>query len=533
MRSFQLSAHALGASLKKIGGKAKHIPLFLRSFLVDKETRSFIRHNKKAWHGWSNRGSDAAILVDFYGVGETLISYSYFLNVLAKKHCATMKSFGAKGWNYALHKVYQSFNTEGHVITSLSGEQECRKEAIVREVAHRLKTKQDVFDLKVLGIWIGIDIYETYLKDGRPTVYLDDPRLIEMVEEGIGLVVFWQEYFAENKVAAVVLSHDCYLNLDIVAKVAYQNHVPVYLPNARGLSLVDRPFAVHAHFPEYRRMFSKLPAEEQASGIAWAKKQLERRFSGEVGVDMPYATKSAFVLSGNEKPALRKSEKTKVLICTHCFYDNPHAYREILFLDFYEWLHYLGGISERTDYDWYLKVHPDPLPGTLETIKGILAKFPRITLIPHETSHQQLVAEGIDSVLTVYGSVGHEYPASGVHVINAGYNPHVAYDFNWHPKSIEEYEYYLLNLDKLQKHINLEELYEFYYMHHYYVPADDLVFKSYRQLLSDLTTEQRIGSAVYGYFLDQLTDAKHQEIINSMQKFIESGKHHYFSHGPE
>jgi len=202
-------------------------------------------------------------------------------------------------------------------------------------------------------------------------------------------------------------------------------------------------------------------------------------------------------------------------------------------VDFYEWLCYLGKISEKTDYDWYLKIHPDPWPGTLETIQGILAEFPRITLIPHETSHHQLVKEGIDFVLTAYGSVGHELPALGVQVINAGYNPHVAYDFNWHPKSLEEYEYYLLNLDKLHKEINLEELYEFYYMHHYYVLADDLILKSYRQSLMDLTTEQRIGSAVYGYFLDQLTDVKHQIIINNMQKFIDSGKPHYFSRGPE
>lgn len=280
-------------------------------------------------------------------------------------------------------------------------------------------------------------------------------------------------------------------------------------------------------------MFRRLSPEEQRKGIALAKTQLERRFNGEVGVDMPYATKSAFRLSGGEKPVLRKSEKIKVLICSHCFYDNPHGLGGMLFLDFYEWLRYLGQISERTDYDWYLKVHPDPLPGTLKTIQEILAEFPRITIIPFETSHHQLAKEGIDFVLTVYGTVGHEYPALGVQVINAGYNPRVAYDFNWHPKSLEEYEHYLLNLDKLRKDINLEELYEFYYMHHYYVYADDLVFNSYRHFLSNLTTEHANGSAAYGYFLGQLTDAKHQEIINNMQKFIDSGKHHYWSRGPE
>jgi capsule polysaccharide export protein KpsC/LpsZ len=280
-------------------------------------------------------------------------------------------------------------------------------------------------------------------------------------------------------------------------------------------------------------MFYKLSLQEKKKGIIWAKKQLNRRLSGEIGVDMPYATKSAFKLPKKEKHALKKSKNIKVLICSHCFFDNPHGFGGMLFVDFYEWLRFLGKISQKTNYDWYLKVHPDPLPGTLETIKTILSDFPKITLIPHETSHRQLAKEGINFVLTAYGSVGHEYPALGVQVINAAYNPRVAYDFNWHPKSLKEYEHLLLNLNKLHKKIDLNELYEFYFMYHNYIPADDLVLKSYRQSLSDLTTKERIGSKIYEYFLSQLTPIKHQETIDKMQKFIDSGKHFYFSRGPE
>jgi hypothetical protein len=205
----------------------------------------------------------------------------------------------------------------------------------------------------------------------------------------------------------------------------------------------------------------------------------------------------------------------------------------MIFTDFYEWLVFLGKISEKTDYDWYLKVHPDALPGTYDIVEEILSEFPKIRVIPHETSHHQLVKEGIDFVLTCYGSVGHEYPVLGVHVINAAYNPHIAYDFNWHAKSIEEYEEYLLNLSYLKKEIDINELYEFYYMNYYYTIADDLFLKSYRQTLHDLSSGERIGSGIYKYFLDQLTEEKHQEIIKNIERFIGSGKSHYFSHGPE
>ena len=437
--------------------------------VMDNDTLRFIRHNRETWCSWDGKRRDSIILADFYRVYETIIAFSYFLNILARQHKAAIKTFGPpqKITSRVLHKIYRSFNTKDHIFTVLNKDQKRRVEEILRQVTPGIKTKQDVFDLNVMGIWIGVDVYETYLKDyNKPTVYLDDPNLFKVIEKGVGLVVFWHDYFAKNKVSAAVISHDCYLYFNVVCKVAYKHKVPVYFPNPIYITRAKRPYTIHSYFPDYRKMFNRLPSEEQKKGIELARVQIQKRLSGEVGVDMPHNTKSAFHSNHNRKPVLRKSDNIKVLICSHCFYDNPHAYGGILFLDFYEWLNYLGKISEKTDYDWYLKMHPDPLPGTFEVIQGILSKFPKITLIPHETSYHQLVAEGLNFVLTVYGSVGEECPALGIQVINAGYNPRIAYDFNWHPKTLEEYENCLKNLNKFRKDINLQEVYEAYFMHH-------------------------------------------------------------------
>ncbi len=507
-----------------------------RLLFLDKETKRFILHNRKVWRDYSNNRGNSVILLDLFDVGEAHIARSYFVNILAKKHGAQIKSFGrpTRLPRRVLRKVYRSFNVNGHIVTALNKEQSNRRKAILREIVPALESKQDIYNLKVLGIWIGVDIYESYLKEfNMPTLFLDDPKLLKLIKEGIGLVIFWQDFIAKNKVAAVVASHDCYLQFNALCKVAYQANVPVYLPNIRGISLVDGPFANYAHFPNYRSMFNRLSAVEKKQAIELAKRQLERRFNGEVGVDMPYATKSAFQSLDNQKRVLRDTRNIKVLICSHCFYDNPYAFGPMLFLDFYEWLRYLGKISEKTSYDWYLKVHPDPLPGTLDTIRSILSEFPRISIVPHETSHHQLVKEGINFVLTVYGSVGHECPALGVQVINAGYNPHIAYDFSWYPKTLEEYEHYLFNLDKLRKDIDMNQIYEFYYMHYYYVLADDLFLDSYREYLKLVSPAQRVGSGAYKYFFNQLTEGRHRQIIGNLENFIDSGKRSYFSRGPE
>jgi len=506
------------------------------NLIIDPITSRFIKHNHQVWSDPSSSQKKGIILVDFYNVAETLISYSYFLNVLAEKQSAKIKSFSHPRLipNYRLHQVYRSFNVSGHITTSLNDSKIQQQQKIFQKILPVVKTKKQLLQLEVLGVWIGIDIYESYLKRySQPTVNLKDPRLISLIKEGIGLTIFWQDYFKKNKVIAVVVSHDCYIHLNILNKIAYQNKIPVYLPNIRGLFLVKKPFSVHNYFRRYPEIFKKLSPKKRHQALILAKKQIQKRLSGQVGVDMPYATRSAFKMTTNKKNILKKNNKIKVLICSHCFYDHPHIYNQLFFSDFYEWLHYLGRISKKTNYDWYLKVHPGPLPGTIENIKKIICHYPKITLLPHFTSHNQLVKEGINFVLTIFGSVGHEYPALGIPVINAGYNPHIAYDFNWHANTIKEYRDLLFNLPKLSKKIDLQKIYEFYYIHYYYVPANDLILKSYRQSLADLTNQERISSKMYQYFLNQFSQSHHQQIIKNMGKFIDSGKSYYFSQGPE
>ena len=62
-------------------------------------------------------------------------------------------------------------------------------------------------------------------------------------------------------------------------------------------------------------------------------------------------------------------------------------------------------------------------------------------------SHHQLIDEGIDFVLTVYGTVASELPIHGIKVINASVNnPHFYYNYCINPRSLKEYERILLNL---------------------------------------------------------------------------------------
>ena len=474
---------------------------------IDKHSKKFIDHNLKIWREFKPNNPDSVILAEFHNMNNTLIAVSYFSNILSREHNAEIKTFAPKKLyhHWAKRKIYNSFNTSGHVVTHLNKAQKARKDDIVKSILPRINSKQDIFDLTVMDVWIGIDIYESYLRELlEPTVRLNDTRINDYIDRGVGLSIFWLDYFSVNNVAGIIVSHDNYLDLNVLCKVAYKNKVPVYLPNCTGGAYATEPFSVHSNYSTYKNRFDSLTLVEQDKARAISKEQLDKRLNGEVGVNMAYSTESSFLPYNTENRVLRKSDNIKVLISSHCFYDNPHGYGGFLFLDFYEWLCFIGDISEKTNYDWYLKVHPDPLPGTLDNIQEILEKYPKITIIPHLTSHLQLANEGIDFVLTCFGTVGVEYPVLGKQVINAGFNPRSSFSFNWNPISVEEYEKYLLNLDILNIDIDIDEVYANYYMQYYYEQVDDLIFISYQSYLLDLTNDQRSKSDTFNYFIQQL-----------------------------
>ena len=192
---------------------------------------------------------------------------------------------------------------------------------------------------------------------------------------------------------------------------------------------------------------------------------------------MKYSTKSTFKRNIIKKQIVTDANKTNVLICTHCFYDNPHAYGGNLFLDFYEWISFLGKLSYKTNYNWYIKPHPDYLPGTIEIINQLMKKFKSIKLVDPDCSFHQLKNEGLDYVLTTYGSVAHELPLLDINVINADkYNPNCSFRYSKTPKNIKEYKKILLSLGqrKLNNTKFKSDIYKFYYIHHYFMQGKKL-----------------------------------------------------------
>ena len=520
--------------------------IFIRlygAYFLDKNIRDFITHNQRIWQqsNTCNFGK-AEILFEYNKVHGSIISFSYLACILQKKFNAKVIVYSINRVSrqplgvYLLRcivnalipepekKIYSSFGAKSFISVDPSKQQIETATQLFNNVYPSLRNKRDLENLTVNDVWIGDLIYDNYLrKYSVPTIDIKDNKFTLFLQERLESFVFWQEYFDAHNVKAVNVSHCGYSN-GIPLRIAIQKEIPAYQTNTAYVYRLSRKnmfaYGDYKYFPD---IFSKLSPLDQSAGIKEAQKRIDARFSGVVGVDMSYSTKSAYG-EKRSQPVLRKSNKLKVLIAAHCFFDSPHSYGNNLFPDFYDWLDYVGKISNETDYDWYIKTHPDYLPGNMEVIEYFLCKYPKLTLVDASASHHQLIEEGISCALTTYGTIGFEYASLGVLVVNASdCNPHIAYDFNLHPKTVEEYGNILMHLDVQTIKINKEEVCEYYYMK--FIQSDlDWLIQDYLGMIEQLGGYGGESyTPVYGYFLGKFSEERHLKVLATLTKFVESG----------
>lgn len=450
--------------------------LSLKSFFFTKFNNSIKKDTKKL------------VLVEFNSMLDCYIPYGYLANELSQKFDAKIFGFqNVKEKNIinsiryfmmllnplSRFNIYKSFGVK-KLIAFFSNDKKTKIKinSEFNKILKNMKSKRHFEKLKINNILVGDLFYDSYLKEfQKASIELESEIFKKFLYKEICKFYFWYNFIDKN-VKSIIVSHTVY-TLAVPMRICINLDIDAFQISWKQIHRLNRQrFMAYNEFKYFPQLFKKLPLIERKKGILKAKKRLKERLNGTVGVDMPYSTKTAYGKIDLKKRLLKRNKKLKVLIPTHCFYDSPHSYGYNIFPDFYEWIDFLGQMTKKTNYDWYIKTHPDYLPGTLDIIKGFIKKYPKFNLLPSQSSHNQLVKEGIDAVLTVYGTIGCEYPVFfNKPVINASLNnPHIGYKFNYHSKSVKDYEKKIKNLPYLIKNfsINKDKVYEYYYMQHLY-----------------------------------------------------------------
>jgi hypothetical protein len=520
--------------------KEKFLKKLFRLLFLSKQEIKYINHNKKLFN--SNKSvSENIVLIELNGAASNVIAYSYLSNILKDIHDAKLVGyipnipstfFKKILWSYKFFfgfyatKLFKSFGVESFVIPTLTKKLVKKANLIFEESLPKIVTKVDLENFSINGVVFGDLIYDSYLDFfTKATVDIGSSDFNSHLKNCIQCIVFWQNFFENNEVKGLNTSHTVYLNA-IPSRIAALKNLDCFQTNATHLYRLSEanPFA-YTQFKEFKSIFSSLTPAEQSVGIQAAKERIEQRFAGKVGVDMDYSKKSAFGEIKDER-LLEKSDRIKILIAPHCFFDNPHPFGNNLFPDVFDWLEKLVEISEKTNYDWYVKTHPDFIPESRQLIEEYIAEIPNFNLLPPDASHHQIVKEGVDFALTMYGTIGFEYAAMNIPVINASLNnPHIAFDFNIHPKSKEEYVDLLMNLNSVEHEINVDDVYKYYFMDKLYF-SGSWIFRDYIEVLAKLGGYHgQFTSEMYTYWLNNWSEELHESILIEVKKFVKSNEY--------
>ena len=481
----------------------------------------------------NNNSSKNIILVELFNYKASIISVSLFVNEFCKIYPSKIVGFEPLNFNFKrkvkkllnifnpLHhyKLYKSFGVSEYIFPSFCKKKE--REIYLKKIINNISSKNKILDIKIKGVKFGDLIYDSYLRDNNlPTIDFKSKHFQKYLSKSIDLFLYWDDFFDKNNVNGIVISHSVYLTA-LPGRIALNRNVRVYNIGATSCYKLskDKPLR-WSNFDSYPKIFKTLDKKYQKKAITKAKKHLNERFSGRKDIlyQMSDDIEHAFGEKKNSSTKLFKTNKKKILIAAHCFNDAPHVHGNMLFSDFFEWMDYLGKKSNQfTKFEWCIKLHPSDYDNNYKFIKGFLDKYKALSLLPKNTNHKEILQQKISAVLTVHGSIGHEYPLFNIPVINAGNGPHFPYKFNYNPQNLKDYNKLINNIEKLKvNQLHKKEIYQLYFCH--YLIDFDIFYKLPK------SDEILNSDYVIDFFLDSLSNQDIDNVKNSFRDFILSGK---------
>jgi hypothetical protein len=520
----------------------KKLQHYWRNFFLDKHEKAFISHNKEYFRGNSQK-KESIILMELNESCSNLISYSYVASILAKKYDSSIYSFYPRiprkfhnkmlwmirsKFGFKTTTLFNSFGSEGLIVPSLNSFMKDEAKNLYTKKINSIKAKDDLERLEFFGILFGDLIYDYYLAFYKETeIDLSSEKFKLHLKYCIELIVFWKSFLEIGKVTAINVSHTVYTNA-IPLRIGIKFGIPSFQTTAKDIYQLnkERQFA-YTEFKDYKTLFTSLDSSVKKKGLIKAKERIDSRFSGKVGVDMSYSKKSAFGNPLNYR-LIKESPNIKILVAPHCFFDSPHPYGHNLFPDVLEWLKELVRVSKETNYDWYVKTHPDFIQETKDVVELFFKDEPSFKILPSNSSHNQIIDEGIDFALTMYGTIAFEYAAKKIPVINASINnPHIAYDFNINPKSRLEYKNILMDLQNISHTINVNDVYEYYYMKNLY-SSRSWLFEDYDESLDYVGGYSgQFKPLIFKYWLEKWNITHHNKTLRNVEIFLDSKEYRF------
>ena len=504
--------------------------------IYDSACVRLIHWNKKTWNNIQYGVLEEKVLIPIENVYDSNIIYhAYLTDYLKREYKANIECYirnNNQNIDDSIKEIYKSFGVETIVYPKLEKKQEEKAKRIFNEIWDSIVDFEDWAKITIYGICFGTTIIRSYLRFKDIGIEPRSESFKEHLYECIRTIVFWYDRITNFKYKMVVMWDGTHWE-GFIRDIAITEGIPIYATTYDYFSKLELDFAPGGkQYKYYRNFWNMLSSEEKKEGVEKAKKILTKRISGKAKDDCKVIPGKDPYAVGKKERVLSNSNKIKIMIAMHIFDEDCYAYgRQIFDNNYVAWLVHLGELSKKyTQYDWYIKKHPHGGKRDEEFLSEYLKKYSNIKLIEKMISPIQLKEEGLDFVLTVHGTVGSEYPIFGIQVINAGANPHEAFDFDWNPKNKEEYDKLLSNLENIDNLCNANEVYQFFAINNSFynhnIRNGYNFFSGFRN--SEIGTadymfinkgiDKRAGTWKFDAFLDEINEEKHKMLIERLPK---------------
>lgn len=517
-------------------------------------TKNFINHNKNIFKRKKSY-EKKIFLLEFNGWQAIHIIFSYLVNYFkSEKSCKIVAYecyeilnrldppwYNKYLWklgvflNVRTFKIFRSFGTDKFLKPSFTNDQENKAIKITESFFKNKPNLQKLENFKIEKVWIGDLIYDSFLKKYYLTsIDINSEKFKVFFKNSVKLCLFWKKYFDENEVLGVGATHAVYL-LGIPLRIAQSKKIDCYsisgfngdlINLVNSISYKKKVNGVDIHHTFYKDIFSEFSYKQKIKNLISGKRILESYLFGKKKL---FYMKNKTFNSNKKKIVINnKSSKIKVVIFSHDFIDSPHIYGNHFFTDFKKWFEFLDKIIKKTDYEWYIKVHPASNHITYKEVFKLKKSNKKLKILKKNFPNNYLQNLGINFGLTVYGTIAAELARYGIRIINASKNnPHSEYNFSITPKNIKQYENLLLNLNKVKRKFKYKknDLYLYHFVKNY-ITKNHLIFKNTNKFFEfKKKVPLRYTSKIYDYWLKDFDLRQHNSIINDMKNFIESKKY--------
>ena len=330
----------------------------------------------------------------------------------------------------------------------------------------KFKSLKQCINYNYKGYKIGKYIYQSYCRLYlKSSLNLEDEKLYKLVSLSHAQIDYLENFFLKKKIKYLITTHVVFVNYGPLALVAkkYETKIKIIYPEKnysyiRTLSVDKKNLLQIDKYYEYKKEFKKKKNKSQIlrqSREELIKRIYKNKTNWKVGNVASYSKRNILKI---------KSNKPKIVIMPSCFFDAHHFFRYSLFPDVYQWMDFTLNHASKTDFEWFVKPHPNNLPINFNVYKFFEKKYPTIRFLDSNTSNLTFKKNKFASMFTFQSSAVHEFAFMNIPSVVVTDNVSVNYKFGQPIKSINDYKKLIYKADQIKNRINLKDVLEFNYM---------------------------------------------------------------------